>query len=411
MRIWILNHYGGPPGGGRFERPVYMGRAFRRAGHNCTVFYASFHHLLSSPGVSFQKSVIDGVTYLGIPCRSYRGNGFSRVANMLDFSPSVRRWMKESGCEAPDAVIVSSPHPFAFGVAGWLRRKFQCRFVFEVRDLWPESLIELAGVSRFHPFVIWIALEVQRACSNADAVVSLLPKTAENLAKKGMAEDKFHWIPNGIDVELNRAKLSVELPEVHRDAIRAVKDRGRFLIGYAGAMGPPNALDQLVALAGICRDEELPYEFLLVGDGVSKLTLESSLEELGCDFIKFLPSLKKDEVPSFLREMDANLIIWNDAPIYRFGVSPNKVSEYMLSSKPVVWVGETGNDPVAEADCGYSIKSNDAQLLKETLFELSRTTAEERDLMGTRGETFAMTHLNWERLGQSYVDLIENLVN
>jgi glycosyltransferase involved in cell wall biosynthesis len=408
MKVWILNHYGGLPGGGRFERPVYMARAFQRSGHQCTVFYSSYHHLLNVPSETLKEDLFDGVTYVGVPCRKYQGNKLGRILNMLDFSPSVLNWMKKNDVGVPDLVIASSPHPFCIDAGKILKKKFGTICVFEVRDLWPESLIELAGVNRFHPFVWWISSKVRQACRLSDAVVSLLPETKDVLVAKGMTKEKFHWIPNGIDVELHQKKLHVKLPSLHSDVIGKIRKKGSFLIGYAGAMGPPNALDQLVRLAGICKNEKVSFEILLVGDGVSKNSIQTELSKIGCEFIHILPSLKKDEVPSFLEEMDANIILWNDVPLYRFGVSPNKVSEYMLSKKPVVWVGNTANDPVKTANCGVSLAPNDALKLKQVLDQLVITSKEERVKKGLKGYNYALNHLNWEFLGRAYVSLIES---
>lgn len=390
-----------------------MAEAFQRAGVASSIFYSSFHHLLLNPGADgpVQVETNDGVEFVGIPCRSYEGNGLSRVLNMFDFPRLIKKWIKEESPEIPDVVFASSPHPWVIDVALYLKRKFGTKVVFEVRDLWPESLIELAGVSKWHPFVLLIERTVRKGLREADAVVSLLPATSENFEAKGMDPDKFHWIPNGVDVDRNRERLSCSVPDSIRCAIDSARDRGRFLIGYAGAMGPPNALDQVVALAEYWKNEEAPMEFLLVGRGGEQERLQQTLEKTGCDFIRFLESIDKSEVPSFLAEMDANIICWQDKPLYRFGVSPNKVSEYMLAGKPVIWIGNTANDPVREAGCGVSALPNQPGLLKKEILDLIETSPEARKEMGGNGYGYACEHLNWEVLGGRYTDIVRTLVD
>lgn len=413
MKVWILNHYGGPPGSGRFERPVYMARAFQAAGHDCTVYYSGFHHLLSEPRQlsEVDYTEVDGVKYGALPCREYTGNGVSRVLNMLDFSRCLKASFSGSQDDAPDLIVASSPPPFVFHGARWFQKQYESKVIFEVRDLWPESLIELAGVSACHPFVLWLGHTVKQACRKSDAVVSLLPRTHENLEPKGMAPEKFNWVPNGIDPGVHKEKQSISLPDQHRDVINEIRTRGSFVIGYAGAMGPPNALDQLVTLAEYCEGKQVPYEIVLVGSGVSKQSIQDSVDRLEGDLIHLLPSLQKNEVPSFLKAVDATIIVWNDSPLYRFGVSPNKVSEYMLEKKPVVWVGDTGNDPVKEAGAGFSIEGKNPERLHEVLCELSGLPESEITKLGEAGEKYVSENLNWEILGRKYVELGESLVS
>ena len=415
MNVWIVNHYGGTPNSGRFERPVYTARAFVSRGHQCTVFSAAFHHLLNEPVELSEPRIeeIDGVSYVGLPCRSYGSNGVSRVFNMLDSSRELWRYAKNlpHQAEPPDLVIVSSPPPFLIEAARKIRGRFGCPVVFEVRDLWPESLVQLAGVSAWHPFVLWLRQSARKAYREADAVVSLLPAIHSYFEEIGISTDKVHVITNGIDPEVFASRAESELSEEHITTLRKLRESGKKIIIYTGAMGPPNALDQLLELPPQSDGSETTYHLVLVGDGMLRLHLESEIRKRGIGFVSFLPKVEKRQVPALLGMADAAIIIWNDKPLYRYGVSPNKVSEYLLAEKPVIWVGDTGSNPIADSGAGISVPANDSAALEGALADLASRDYGELEELGRLGRRYVLENFNWEKLGADYEALARKLVD
>ncbi len=393
---------------------MYTARAFVSRGHQCTVFSAAFHHLLNEPVELSEPRVeeIDGVTYVGLPCRSYGSNGVSRVLNMLDSSRQLWRLAQNlpNGVPAPDLVIASSPPPFLFSAAAKIRRRFSCPVVFEVRDLWPESLVQLAGVSAWHPFVLWLRQSSRKAYRQADAVVSLLPAIHSYFEEIGISTDKVHVITNGIDPEVFTSRAGSELSEAHTTTMLKLRESGKKIIIYTGAMGPPNALDQLLELPPRPDGSDAAYHIVLVGDGMSRAYLESEVQKRGIGFVSFLPKVEKRQVPALLAMADAAIIIWNDQPLYRYGVSPNKVSEYLLAEKPVIWVGDTGSNPIADSGAGISVPANDSAALEGALADLASRDYGELEELGRRGRHFVLENFNWEKLGADYEALARELV-
>ena len=186
-----------------------------------------------------------------------------------------------------------------------------------------------------------------------------------------------------------------------------LREKGKRIVIYAGAMGPPNALDQLLALR---PEGEVPWHLVLVGDGVSRPDLEALANKKSLSYVSFLPKVNKEQVPALLHLADAAIISWNDAPLYRYGVSPNKVSEYLLAEKPVVWIGETGSNPVADSGAGFSVGSNDPVALEGALAELAELSGNELVALGQRGRQHVLENFNWETLGEAYEALAQELV-
>ncbi|MBT8197964.1 MAG: glycosyltransferase family 4 protein, partial [Acidimicrobiia bacterium] len=326
MNIWILNHYAGPPASGRADRAAHIARELTKAGHTCTVFHAAFHHLLMEPReiATPISETHDGADFIAIPTRPYEGNGIARLRNMFEFprrvlaeSPDV---IARSGI--PDVVIVSSPPPMSIRAARRLRRRHGSKVVFEVRDPWPDSLIELAGAPRWHPFVALVRMLVRSAYRHADAVVVTTPGLSAHVSQNGGPEAVTHSITNGVDVAQFDEAMENPVPQPHDREFERLRQLGKTVVVYAGSMGPPNALEQLLA---IDPPEDAPFHLVLVGEGVSKASLESAAHERDLGWVTFLPKVAKDQVPPLLSRADATIIAWHDSPIYRWGVSPNKI--------------------------------------------------------------------------------------
>jgi len=416
MCIFILFHYGGPPGAGRFERPVEIARAFAREGAEVRVFFASFHHLAAE---AVEEESVDeyGVRYVPIACREYEGNGPGRFGNMVDFARGAVRWRRRCGGDVagPDVVIGSMPHPLVGLAARRIARESGGKLIIEIRDLWPESLVELGGVSRFHPVAVGFGWMVRRGYRAADGMVSVLPRAVEYLRtlRGGGPEIPMAAIGNGVSPDgIRRRAATGAAPAAHREAVEGQRAAGRLVIGYAGAMGPPNALRRLMELqecleATSGRDlESIPYHFLLVGSGPEREELARFAERREECVFTVLPALSKEEVPAFLRLVDAGVIVWNDVPLYRFGVSPNKVWEYFALELPVLWVGAAANDPVEEAGGGVSVPPHHPEQLDAAARELAALPRGEREAMGRRGAAYLAEHGDWARLGERYRECV-----
>lgn len=393
MNILLSNHYAGSPRHGMEYRPYYLAREWVRQGHQVTIVAASRSHLRTqNPQLQdpLAEEWIDGIRYVWLQSPGYCGNGVRRVVNMLSFvTHFVRQGTRIVGDWRPDAVIASSTYPWDIVPARRLARRYGARLVFEVHDLWPLTPIELGGMSRWHPFIVALQWAEDFAYRHADRVVSLLPKADSYMRQRGMAAHKFMHIPNGIDPAEWEAGEQT-LPERHQETIRQERAAGRFLVGYAGGHGLSNALDVLLAAAAQAR--ELPVTFLLVGQGPEKAALERAAGEQGLTNVWFLPPVPKAAVPALLTRMDALYLGWRRQPLYRFGISANKLFDYMMAARPVIHAIETASDPVAESSCGISCAPDDPAAVAGALRDLLRRTPAERERLGQRGRDYVLRH-------------------
>lgn len=404
MHILYINHYAGSPRHGMEYRPHYMARHWVRMGHEVTVIAASVSHLrYKAPEVpaDMSEEMIDGVRYVWLKTPRYAGNGMRRVANMAAFVLKLFR-LKRIVVKrfSPDVVIASSTYTWDIFPAHAIARSAGAKLVFEVHDLWPLTPMELGGMSRWHPFILSLQWGENYACRHADAVVSMLPLADAHLCEHGMAREKFHYVPNGIELSEWQAQTA-GLPQTHREVLERCRRQGSFVVCYAGSHGLSDALNILLDAARLVGNR--PIEFVLVGHGPHKAQLQSMVDQMGLKNVHFLSPVPKEAIPDLLRNMDGLFIGGQKQPLYRFGISPNKIMDYMAAGKPIINAIEAGNDFVGDAGCGYTVKAEDAEALAQAFVRLMSLPAEERERMGLAGKAYVRANHDYASLAQKFL--------
>jgi len=274
------------------------------------------------------------------------------------------------------------------------------KLVFEVHDLWPLSPMELGGMSRWHPFIMLVAAAETYAYRHADVVISILPKVREYMESRGMAANKLHIVPNGI-APTEWVADGPDWQGADKKMLATIKDQGLSIVGYAGTHGIANALDTLLNAAKLMQDEKVA--FVLVGGGPNKASLQQRAQVENLQNIYFIDPVKKEHIPALLRQFDVAYIGWNRHPLYRFGIAPNKLMDYMMAARPVLHAVDAGNDPVGEAGCGLTIEPEDPQAVAQGIRTLLALSDEERNLMGQRGREFVLANLTYPVLGRRFL--------
>jgi glycosyltransferase involved in cell wall biosynthesis len=404
MNILLLNHYAGSPALGMEFRPYYMAREWHRLGHRVQIVAADHSHVRARQPRAGDE-LIDGIAYRWVATPPYQGNGLGRARNILAFlrgvwadAPRLQREFR------PDVVIASSTYPMDIWVARHLARPVGAKLVYEVHDLWPLSPIELSGMPRWHPFIQLVQAAEDAAYRDADVVVSMLPKVHAHMASRGLQLRKLHIVPNGIALDDWQ-----HAPQPLRDdvvqALAAARTAGRMVVGYAGSMGLPNALDTLLDAAALLRGVAL--QFVLVGDGHEKARLARRIADEQLDNVTLLPSVPKAQIPTLLAVIDIAYIGWQKVPIYRFGIAPNKLMDYMMAGVPVLHSVDAGNDPVAEGRCGLSVPPESPDAVAAGLRQLAALSTDERRAMGERGRQFVRAHHNYAVLAQRFIEALD----
>jgi glycosyltransferase involved in cell wall biosynthesis len=412
MRILYLNHYVGGPTLGMEYRPYYLAREWVKSGHSVRMVGASYSHVRSaqprppSQGASRWNENVDGIEFRWVRTPSYVGNGMGRVVNIAAFLWRVWTDARTLVSEfKPDVVIASSTYPMDIWVARRIARLARARLVFEVHDLWPLSPIELNGMSPRHPFILLCSAAETAAYRDADVVVSMLPRVDEYMASRGLDVSKLAIVPNGVPVE-EVPVATTALPQPLRAVLDAARAQGRTLVGYTGSHGLPNALDVLMNAASQLRDE--PFTFVMVGDGHEKARLVERAAARGLTHVHWVAPIAKAQVPELLAALDIAYIGWQRTPIYRFGIAPNKLMDYMLAGCVVLHSVDAGNDPVAESGCGLSVAPESPDAVADGLRRLAAVPLAQRREMGRRGRDHVLAHHTYPVLARRFLDALSS---
>lgn len=408
MNILLINHYAGSPRHGMEYRAYYLAREWVRLGHQVQIVASSQSHVRAQqPQLSGQDRLdesIDGIHYTWFRTPAYTGNGIGRVLNMASFVSRLYREGKQlAQTFKPDIVIASSTYPMDIWPAHRIAKMAKAKLVFEVHDLWPLSPMELGGMSKRHPFIMLVQVAENYAYRHADIVVSMLPRVREYMESHGMAPHKLHIVPNGIDP----SEWETERPSLQGSAVEvlsALKSKGFSIIGYAGTHGVANALDTLLDTAKLMTGDKVT--FVLVGGGPEKALLQQRAQIEGLQNVCFIDPVKKEQIPSLLKWFDVAYIGLQQQPLFRFGIAPNKLMDYMMAGSPVLMAINAGNDPVGESGCGLTVKPEDPQAVVHGIRKLLDLCDDERNLMGQRGRTFIMANHTYPVLAQRFLEIM-----
>lgn len=197
--------------------------------------------------------------------------------------------------------------------------------------------------------------------------------------------------------------LSLLPPELSK-LLGQLRDQGKTIVAYAGSHGTANALDALLDAARLLHDQ--PLAFVLVGAGPEKERLRQKAQRRELAQVHFAAPIAKRHIPVLLANIDIAFLGWQRQPLYRFGIAPNKLLDYMMAGCPVLHAVDAGNDPVAEARCGVSVAPEDPAALAHGLLGLLALGAQERRAMGARGRRYALAHFTYPVLAQRFLDVL-----
>lgn len=408
MNILLINHYAGSKEYGMEYRPYYLAREWVKQGHQVTIVGASFSHLrLKNPNVieDYAFEDIEGINYIWLKTPAY-GGSIARIKNMLVFMWKLYKYSKRLVEDVkPDLVIASSTYPLDNYPAYKIAKMNGAKYTYEIHDLWPLSPMLIGGYSKWHPFIMVMQRAEDFAYKHVDKVVSLLWNAEEHCREHGLAPDKFICIPNGYNPdEWSDEKFELPLPEDHQTAFDSLS--GKTIVGFAGGFAASGSVDTLVNAAVFLKDS-YNIHFVLVGKGPEKAKYESIISVKELKNVSILPPVPKPLIPALVSHFDIVSIGGLHSVLHKYGTSPNKLTDCMLSSKPVVYSIDEPGCLVERVGCGVRVEAENAEQLAKTIDMLANYTPEERAEMGKRGRDYALNHLKWETLAKDFIKAFE----
>lgn len=399
--IWYVSKYVTLPSTGRVgTRPFMIMRELVGMGHRCLILTSDSSHLATCPdlkGRPYLTSIADGVELCWIRTLKYQGaKSFRRILSWLDFEWQLWRVPKDE-FPRPDVVIVSSLSLLTILNGLLMRRRYGCRLIFEVRDIWPLTIVEEGGFSRYNPFVVALAIVERLAYRRADVLVGTMPNLQQHVVEVLGRSRPVHCIPMGVDESMiGKAQA---LPQQY-DATHIPWDK--FLVCYTGAIGISNALDTLLTCAREMRDRP-EIHFLIVGEG----GLRSHYQAMCADLpnVSFPPVVPQDMVQSLLARCDLLYFAVHPSKVWNYGQSLNKVIDYMLAGKPIVASYTGFPSMINEAKCGSFVPAGDAEALRNEIVRYADMPADARATIGAAGRTWLLNNRRYRGLAEEYLRL------
>jgi hypothetical protein len=379
-KVFIINHYAGAPKYGMEYRHFEIAKELVKNNINVCIIAATFTHLRDSP--TCKKEKIEGIDFLWVKAPKYNGFGLSRFINMLMFSINLFFYKKHFPFK-PNLIIVSSPSPFPIINALWLKFKYKAKLVYEIRDVWPLSIIELKGISKNNILIRLLSKLDVLGIKYCDAIMSPLHNIALYVQEKGFKRD-IMILPNGIS-EISQKET---LKNTHKEKT--------FIIGYGGSLGNSNSIMNLIN-AAITLKSYSSIKFKIIGSGEKEKEIVDIIKSENLQNVDLIGRTSKENLFKQLSECD---ILYKGNPnknIYKYGISSIKLVEYLLLKKPII-DASIGVDIVAKSNSGVIVEHEDHEQLAKGILKMKNMSKDELKIMSINGYDFVRNNYLYEKI-------------
>lgn len=399
--IWYISKYVAPPtkvsvGG----RGYLLMREFAGLGYESVIITSDSSQLYEVPLLAnaFLLQKVDGVHLCWVRTMKYAvAKSLRRMLSWIDFEFRLLMLPKHH-LPRPDVVIASSLSPLTVLNGFILRWRYKCRLVFEIRDIWPLTITEEGGFSRWNPFVLGLGLIEKLGYRYADAIVGTMPNLGEhvrNVLGKPKATD---CIPMGVD---EAAMASAD--ELPADYATKYIPANKFIVAHAGTIGITNALETMLDCAESMTGV-LSVHFLIVGEGDLRAHYQKKYAHLSN--LTFAPRVPKSMVQSVLARCDLLYFSMHVSTVWKYGQSLNKVIDYMMAGKPVVASYTGFPSMINEAESGTFVPAGDIAALRAEILRYAAMEPSVREALGKRGRAWLLANRRYETLAQNYLPIL-----
>ncbi len=404
MKILYISHYYPPEVNAPALRVSELSRHWANRGHDVTVLTGFPNHPSGIipeeyKGLIRSKEQHRNVKVVRTYVYAAPNKGFvKRIMNYLSFMfSSILLGTRASG--KPDLLIATSPQ-FFVAVAGYvISRIKKCKFIFEVRDLWPEEIVAVGAIK--NKFTIRILEKIEMFLyRKADLVVAVAQGTIDTLVKRGIPKNKLVLIPNGVEIEHFQNRNGY--------VKKSLGFENKFVVSYIGTHGMAHRLETVLEAALLLKENNR-IQFLLVGDGAEKQRLVKRANELNLDNVFFHDQIDRNRIPEFYNASDLFLVPLRKADLFTRNI-PSKVYEIMAAKKPMIIATEGESRSLVEnSGAGIGVTPENSQELAEQISRLYRDPVLCTE-MGESGYAFALANASRPNLADRYLDVLKKLV-
>jgi glycosyltransferase involved in cell wall biosynthesis len=398
--VWYVSKYFGLPANRVGSRAFMLMRELAALGMHPMVFTANTNHLFTIRDLAgpSQLERIEGVDICWLKLRQYKGaRSLSRIFSWLEFEWKLWRLPKH-GLPPPSVIVVSSLSLLTIVNGLHLKARFGCRLVFEVRDIWPLTLVEEGGFSPRNPFVMALHWVERMAYLKSDAIIGTMPNLQQHVREVAGKTRPVHCIPIGID----RDQIT-DHPNLPADYTATHIPKNKFIVCHAGTIGQTNALEVLFETARLMQSNS-DVHFLLVGDGDLRADFEVQTSDL--HNVSFAPAVPKNLVQAVLRQCNVTYFSAYPSKVWDYGMSLNKLIDYMLAGRPIIGSYSGFPSMLNESGGGSFVPAGDAAALQAEIMRLVGLEPAERQAMGQAARDWVIANRQYTDLARAYRDIL-----
>lgn len=365
--IWILNHYATDMMFNQGGRHYSIAKYLRLAGYNPVVFGCNSKHnsqrerYLDTEALWVQRTAAEiSVPFVFVRGRVYQGNGKDRWLNMLDFFINVQKTAIEYGAQygKPDCIYASSVHPLTVLAGIWIAKYYKIKCIGEIRDIWPESIVEYGIAGARNPLVLAMRKLEQYIYQRVDVLIftgeGYYDYIKERKWEKIVPKDKVFFLNNGVDLEtFDENRVLYQTKDVD------LLDENSFKVVYTGSIRRVNNLGLLLDAAKCISNPKI--RFLIWGNGDELEMLKNRTVEEKIDNVIFKGHVDKKHIPYITSRADLNIAHNEPSPLFRFGISFNKLFDYLAAGKPVLCDFPSKYNPAIIYEAGIEVANPSAE--------------------------------------------------
>ncbi len=378
-KVWLVSHYAMPPHLEVRIKTIRYAQILQERGYDVLLVTASTIHntdinLITDNSLYIEKEY-EGLKYVHIACSNYKGSGLKRIVNMLQFQRRFKNVMAKF--EKPD-VIVADCNCINYRGLQKFAKKYGIAFVTEVRDLWPLSIVEYMGISDKNPVIKYLNGQEKRMYKNSDAIIFSMQGGRDYIVEKNWQKsvdlNKIFYINNGIDVEAQERQAKENAfsdPDLDDDSFKVI---------YCGSIRKVNNVGSLIEAAELLKEDK-EIKFLIYGAGNQREELETYCKENGVGNVIFKGYVDKKFVPYICTKAGANIISVKQTKVSKYGVSWNKLFDYMNAGKPIISTVKVNFDLIEANECGISCENQDVSTIADAILKIKNCKKTDYDKM------------------------------
>lgn len=413
-KIWIMNHYATNMFFYEGGRHYWFAEHLKKQEYEPIIFCANTRHNrqdeINTYGEKYLINKEANIPFIFIKTSVYKGNGFSRIKNMFNFFInlfSVTKKVSEKEGK-PDVIIASSVHPLTLVAGIKIAKKYGVPCICEVRDLWPESIVAYSSLKRKSLIAKMLYQGEKWIYKHADKLIFTMEGGKDYIIEQGWDKEsggpidinKVYHINNGVDLKsYNYNKEHYQLKDEDLDNLDT------FKVVYAGSIRHVNKVEMLVDAAKQLKNSNT--RFLVWGDGDQIEIIKQKIQHEKLSNIIFKGRVDKKYIPNILSKADLNIILGEGSCLFRFGLSPNKLFEYIAAGKPVLQTFKANYSIIEKNNAGMELVENNSISIAKAvkLFSMMEKSDYQKYC---EGSLTLSKEYNYERLTNKLIKIIES---